>query len=384
MGRAIEVAAPFVPARVATDTPWLCELVRDRGAGGADSTAMRFASDNTAPVSPEILAAVAVEAQRVDWPYGEDAATASLEALIGEIFEHEVRCYPVVTGTAANALALASLVPPYGSIACTPVAHVLADECGAVEHLSGGARLVPIAHRHGRMDPSALLVETGRRGHDVHAMALGAITLTQQTEAGTAYSVDQISELSAIAREHGLAVHLDGARLANALTHLGCSPADATWRAGVQVLSLGATKDGAIGAEAIVVFDPDVALDVDRRRKRAGHLLSKLRFVSVQLRAWLTDDLWLRNAAHANAAAGLLAAGVDGCGVPGVQLALAPEGNEVFVRAPDAVVAHLRAAGAMFFQHELDGEPLERFVTSWATTDDEVDAFLDVLASAPR
>jgi threonine aldolase len=252
------------------------------------------------------------------------------------------------------------------------VAHVLADECGAVEHLTGGARLIGLAHEHGRMRLDAFAAERDRLRHGVHAMPLSSMTLTQQTELGTTYALDDLRALAGAGHDAGLRVHLDGARLPNALVALGCTPADITWRSGVDVLSLGATKDGAIGADVIVTFDLALADELAYRQKRAGHLLSKQRFLSAQLLAWLDDDLWLSNAVHANAMAADIAGAVGSCATAGVELVLEPDGNEVFARLPDEVVVALHAAGAEFYEFDVDGELVWRFVTSWSTDPAEV------------
>ncbi len=328
---------------------------------------MRFGSDNTSGVHPAIVDAIAAEGARSDAAYGADASSDSLRLRLSEVFEHEVQVFPVVTGTAANALALATITPPYGSIACTSVAHVMADECGAVEHLSGGARLVPLAHDVGCMRPDALAAELERLRHGVHSMPLSSVTLTQQTELGTVYSLDALQTLTAIARDAELRVHLDGARLPNALGALDCAPADVTWRVGVDLVSLGATKDGAMGADVIVVFDPALAEELAYRQKRAGHLLSKQRLVAAQLLAWLEDDLWLSNAAHANERAAEVADALRSCGRSDVELLWDPSGNEVFARLPDDLVETLHAAGAEFYEFDVDGDRAWRFVTSWAT-----------------
>jgi threonine aldolase len=342
---------------------------------------MRFGSDNTAGAHPAIVDAIAREATRVDAAYGNDEQSTALEARLAEIFEHDLRVFPVVTGTAANALALAALTPPWGAIVCTSVAHVLADECGAVEHLSGGARLVGLAHDHGRMRLDAFEAERDRLRHGVHAMPLAAMSLTQQTELGTTYALDALGALTDAARAAGLRTHLDGARLPNAITSLGCSPGDATWRSGIDVLSLGATKDGAVGADLIITFDLALADELAFRQKRAGHLLSKQRFLAAQLLAWLDDDLWLSNAAHANAMAAEIAGAVRSCATSGVELVLEPDGNEVFVRLPDEVVVALHAAGAEFYEFDVDGELVWRFVTSWSTDPAEVATLRTHLAS---
>ena len=336
---------------------------------------MHFASDNTAGISPEILAALATANDGAVGSYGADPITARLEAKLAQLFEHEVAVFPVATGTAANALALAAVTPPWGAVLCHPLAHIACDEANAPEFYTGGAKLVPVPGADGKLavaDLAALL--PGDLGNVHHAQP-AAISLTQATECGTVYRPAEIAGISALAHRHGLAVHMDGARFANALVHLDASPADLTWRAGVDVLSFGATKNGALGAEAIVFFDPARARDLPFRRKRAGHLFSKMRFLSAQLEAYVTDDLWLRNARHANAAAARLAKGLTA--LPGVRLRHPVEANELFVELPETVISGLSAAGAQFFRWEGPTSTCIRLVTAWNTREADVTAFLE-------
>ena len=336
---------------------------------------MHFASDNTAGISPEILAALAAANDGAVGSYGADPITARLEAKLAQLFEHEVAVFPVATGTAANALALAAVTPPWGAVLCHPLAHIACDEANAPEFYTGGAKLVPVPGADGKLavaDLAALL--PGDLGNVHHAQP-AAISLTQATECGTVYRPAEIAGISALAHRHGLAVHMDGARFANALVHVGASPADLTWRAGVDVLSFGATKNGALGAEAIVFFDPARARDLPFRRKRAGHLFSKMRFLSAQLEAYVTDDLWLRNGRHANAAAARLAKGLTA--LPGVRLRHPVEANELFVELPETVISGLSAAGAQFFRWEGPTSTCIRLVTAWNTREADVTAFLE-------
>lgn len=339
-----------------------------------------LASDNFAGASPEIIDALAEAARGTAAPYGADPATASVERRLGEIFETELAVVPVVSGTAANALALAACCPPYGAVATTDCAHVLTSECGAPEFYAGGAKLAPVTTVSGRMDPGALVAAiAARAGHGVHESQVHAVTLTQATEWGTAYTPDAIAALAAVAREAGAKLHMDGARFANALVHLGCTPAAMTWRAGVDILSFGATKNGALAAEAIVVFDRTLVRGLAERRKQGGHLLSKHRFLSAQLAAYLADDLWLRNARRANAAAARIAAAL--VARPGVELVAPVEANEIFARVPPALADTLEAGGIGFYRWAPDGERLViRLVTSFATTDADLDAVEAALA----
>jgi threonine aldolase len=310
--------------------------------------------------------------------YGADPLTQQLQALASAVFGTAVEVFPVATGTAANALALAQFVPPYGAVYCHETAHIVTDECGAPEFYGGGLKLLGLPAADGRIRPEQ--VERGiafARDMGVHHVRPAAVSLTQATECGTVYRPAEIAAIAAVAHAHGLAVHMDGARFANALATLGCTPAEATWRAGVDVLSLGATKNGALCAEAVVFFDPARAAEFARRRKQAGHLWSKMRYLSAQLCAYLTDDLWLVNARQANAMAGSLAAGLSG--LPAVRLVQPVEANEVFVALPEPLAATLEQAGFQFYRWPLpagDGEVVIRLVTSWMTTAADVATLL--------
>ena len=341
-----------------------------------------FRSDNEAPAAPEIMAALAAANTGSAHAYGDDPWTGRLAERFGAAFETELAVWPVATGTAANALALAELAPPWGAVYCHPDAHANADECGAPEFYSGGAKLVGVAGAHGKIDADRLartLAATGAHGE--HEALPSALSLTQATEAGTVYTPDEVAALAAAARRHGLGVHMDGARLGNALARLGCAPADATWRAGVDILSFGATKNGALAAEAVVDFRPGADSTLARRRKRGGHLWSKMRYLSAQLEACLEDGLWLRLAQRANAGAARLAAGLEA--LPGVALLHPVEANEVFVRAPPDVFAALRAAGFEF--HPWPGaDDAFRLVVPWCVEDAEVERFLACAAAAGR
>jgi len=267
---------------------------------------MNFRSDNVTGVAPEILAALAAANAGSAAAYGEDAVTKRLAQRFAALFEHAVEVFPVATGTAANALALATLVPSWGVIYCHEAAHIQVDECGAPEFFAGGAKLLPLAGDDAKLRPEVVERAIGGQGVVHHAQP-AAISISEATEAGTLYRPEEIAALGALARRHGLALHMDGARFANAVAALGCSPAELSWRAGVDALSFGATKNGALAAEAVIFFDPAKVKGFAYRRKRGGHLLSKMRFLSAQLEAYLADDLWLANARHANAMAARLA-----------------------------------------------------------------------------
>jgi threonine aldolase len=338
---------------------------------------MHFASDNTTPVCPEILAAL-TEVNQAQMPsYGADPLTAQLTAQAQRIFETDVTVFPVGTGTAANALALATLVRPYGAVICHEEAHIATDECGAPEFYMGGAKLVTVPSSTGRITPMQIETAMARAlDGGVHHVLPEAVSITQATEWGTVYEVEEIGRIGETCRRRGLHLHMDGARFANALAHLGCTPAEMTWQAGVDALSFGATKNGALAAEAVVFFNPALAAGFERRRKRAGQLWSKMRFLSAQLLAYVRDDLWLRNARQANAMAAALGRGLSAA--PGVRVLQDVQANEVFAAMPDDLIEALLAEGAVFYRWiELPGEedPVVRLVTSYMTTQAEVERF---------
>jgi len=334
-------------------------------------------SDNAAAVAPEILEAVAAANVGSALAYGDDAVTARLEEVVRDVFEQPAaRVFPVTSGTAANALALTSICPPWGAVLCHESAHILNSEGGATSMLGGGAVMRGVSGHSHRVHPDGLETALGAvRWGDPHHSQPAVLSLTQPTDMGTIYTVDEVSALADIAHGRGLRVHIDGARIANATARLGCSPAEITWQAGVDVVSLGATKNGALSAEAIVVFDEDAADQLVYRTKRSGHVTSKMRFQSAQLIAYLTDDLWLRLAGHSNRqmerlATGLLDAGVEFLNPPDV--------NMLFARVPDGAATRLEAAGLLFYRI---GPGVIRLVTSWQTTDDDIDQTLECFAS---
>jgi threonine aldolase len=338
---------------------------------------VNFASDNVTGIAPEILAAIEAANRGPAMPYGADEVTRRLEQLFAAVFEHAVAVFPVATGTAANSLALACLTPPWGAIYCHEEAHIATDECGAPEFFTAGAKLVTCPGEHGKLTPETLAGRLAGAGV-VHNVQPAVVSITQETEAGTVYRSEEVAALSALARQHGLALHMDGARFANAVAGLGCSPAAVTWRAGVDVLSFGATKNGALAAEAVVFFDPAKAETLGFRRKRAGHLLSKQRFVSAQLEAYLTGDLWLRNARHANAMAARLGAGLGR--LPGARLLHPVEANEVFIELPEVAIDRLAVTGFGFYRW--GDAPVLRLVTAFDTDPAAVDSLLRVAGDA--
>jgi len=339
---------------------------------------MNFSSDNVTGVAPEIMAALAAANAGAAASYGADAITERLARRFSEVFEREVVVFPVATGTAANALALASLTPPWGVIYGHRDAHFQVDECGAPEFYAGGAKLRMLEGEHGKITAAGLEAAIMGRGVVHHAQP-ASVSLTQASEAGTVYRVAEIEAIAELCRRHGLALHMDGSRFANAVAALACSPADLTWRAGVEALSFGATKNGAMAAEAVVFFDPAKAAEFAYRRKRGGHLFSKMRFLSAQLEAYLAEDLWLRNARHANRMAARLAKGLEA--VPGARLQHPVEANELFVELPNPVIRGLFADGFQFYRWDNETSVVVRLVTAFDTEPTTVDAFL---ASARR
>jgi threonine aldolase len=347
---------------------------------------MIFASDNWAGATPEVMAAIAAANVGYAPSYGSDPVSARVKQALAEVFEHEVEVWFTGTGTASNALALAAAARPGGMVLCSGDAHVLNDEWGAAEHQSGGLRLVPLAHEDGLIDEAALTEMIARFPPGNRSGPLVALSLTQASECGTVYDVEQVGWLARLAREAGLVVHMDGARLGNAIAALGTSPADVTWRAGVDILSFGGTKNGCIAAEAIVVFSPEKFRDLGALRQRAGHTFSKFRFIAAQFDAYLSNGNWLKWAGHANAMATRLRAGLV---ARGARLGWETSANEVFAVLPRAAIARIRAAGGSM--HEWDAsmvprerrpgadEALVRLVASWPTTEADVERFLSLV-----
>jgi threonine aldolase len=341
------------------------------------SDAMNFCSDNVTGVAPEVMTALQAANCGPAMGYGNDEVTPRVERRLAELFETDAAVFPVATGTAANALALAALVPSFGAVICHRLAHVNVDECGAPELYTGGAKLVDLPGAHAKLGAAQVAAVLGEGDFGiVHRVQPAAVTLSQATERGTIYQPAEIAEIAEVAHGHGLKVHMDGARFANALARVSCSPAELSWRAGVDVLSLGATKNGAMAAEAVVFFDRALAEKFGFLRKRGGHLFSKMRFVSAQIDAYLTDDLWLRNAAHANRMARRLADGLTK--VPGARILDPVEANLFYVSMPEPVLSALEADGFRFYRE--GGAETIRLVTAFDTDPADVDAFLMVAA----
>lgn len=336
---------------------------------------MRFASDNTSGAAPEVMAAILKANEGYEQSYGADAAMQRVTAQVREVFDApEAAVYLVATGTAANALSIATHCPPWGGVFCHRHAHIAEDECNAPEFYSG-AKLVLVPGDHGKITPAGLgaaLSTTGESG--VHGVQRGMLSLTNVTEAGTVYTPVEIAALTGLAKAKGIPCHLDGSRFANALVATGATPAEMTWKAGIDVLSLGGTKNGCLGVEAVVLFNPEKAWEFELRRKRGGHLFSKHRFLAAQMEAYLTGGLWLRLAAQANAMGQRLAQGLRD------RQAQVPEAaaNMLF---PEWAVGHherLEGAGAAYYRFPApEGRERARLVTSWSTTEADVDAFLN-------
>ncbi len=343
---------------------------------------MNFCSDNVTGAAPEILEAMRSVAAGPAMPYGDDPLTQDVSEKLCEVFECGTENRPEIrfmaTGSSANALAVACMTPPWGSVFCHPESHVNSDECGAPEFFTGGAKLVPVPGAHGKIEADVLAEALGRAGAGVvHHVQPATVSITQPTEAGTLYTPEEIAAIADVCRSHNVKLHMDGARFGNAVVALDCTPADISWRAGVDALAFGATKNGAACAESVLFFDPELARESAFRRKRAGHLFSKMRFISAQFAAYLEDDLWLANARHANIASARIAAGL--APLPGVALEHPVDANTIFARLPEAMIEGLLAEGFAFYRWEPEGT-LIRLVTAFDTRIEDVDAFLATAA----
>lgn len=346
---------------------------------------MFFASDNSGPVHPQVMAALAEANEGHVMAYGADPLMAEVRERLRALFEApQAEVHLVATGTAANALALATLTRPFETVFCSPVAHIHEDECNAPEFFTGGAKLTLVPGGD-RMTPDALrraIAAEETRG--VHGPQRGAVSITQVTERGTVHSLEELRALTGVAREFGLPVHMDGARFANALVALGCSPAEMSWKAGVDVLSFGGTKNGLMGAEAVIFFDPEKAWEFELRRKRGAHLFSKHRYLSAQMAGYLRDDLWLQTARQANANCARLA---EGLRAAGARFLHQPDANMIFAALPRRTHQRLHAAGAVYhlWDGELDGDDPDamvaaRLVCDWSIPVEKIDAFLKLVA----
>jgi threonine aldolase len=332
---------------------------------------MNFASDNAYGALPEVWAAIQAADRGTALAYGNDAATRDLKARFETLFEHAVAVFPVFTGTAANALSLACLTPPFGAVLCHQDSHIMTSECGAPEFYSG-AKLIGLDGADGKLTPEGIAEALEGLDGSVHSVQPRVVSVSQASELGTVYSRAEIAAISELVHARGLKLHMDGARFANAMAYLGGTPAEATWKCGVDVLSFGATKAGALAAEAVVFFDPALAVEFEYRRKRGGHLASKMRFVSAQLEAMLEKDLWLTSAIRANALAKHLAEDLKQ--IPDIEMAYPVETNMVFARMPVAKAARMRAGGAQFHDWfpPRDGKVVTRLATAFATPEEDV------------
>lgn len=340
---------------------------------------MNFASDNAWGALPQVLDAVLHANAGAARPYGDDAVTKRLATRFAALFERDVTVFPVATGTAANALVLATLTPPHGAILCHAQSHIAVHECGAPEFYAHSAKLVGLEGADGKLALETITnaIDAIPRG-DVHTHQPFCVSLSQPTELGTIYSLKELRAIADACHARGLKLHLDGARFGNALAALGASPAQATWQCGVDALSFGASKGGTLGAEAVVFFNPAEAGDFEYRRKKGGHLVSKMRFVSAQLEAFIEDGLWLRAAARANVLAATLADGLKA--LNSIAVTVPVQTNMVFAEMPVETARRLRAAGAIFYDWTppANGRVLNRLATSFATPEEDVARFLEI------
>ena len=332
---------------------------------------MRFFSDNAAPVHPAVLAALA-DANVLDTAYDGDAWSNQLDGRFSDLFETDVRALWVPSGTSANCLALAALCPPHGAIVCHRDAHIQNDECGAPEFYTHGAKLLLAEGPGAKLTPDAIRAVLDATRNDVHQVQPHAISITNATEYGLVYSPDDVAAIGELARARNLGLHMDGARFANAVAHLDCTPSDVTWRAGVDALSFGFVKNGGMSAECLIFFKPELADATLYRRKRAGLLLSKGRYLAAQILAMLDGDLWLENARIANAGAALLAQAA------GDRLVNPVEANEVFLRVSPQEATKLRTLGFDFY----DWGPGEaRLVVSWSQSEEAIRPLASAIAA---
>lgn len=330
--------------------------------------ALEFRSDNCGRAAPELIQALVSANEGSVLGYGGDELTKQLHAHLSELFEHPVKVFPVPTGTGANALALAAIGSPFGAVYCSPEAHINTSECNATSFFGSGLKVTPVHGVDGKIDPLALDAAISNAGKgQAHKNQPEAINLVQATDMGAVYSVSEVTAISQVARAHGLTVHMDGARFANAVATLGCTPAELTWKAGVDILSFGVTKNGGLLTDAIVVFNPDIAKKMGFHLRRAGMIWSKMRFASAQILAYVQDDLWLRLARQSNTAALAIANGIKN--LEGVKLIAPVRANELFVEMNPKAVDALIADNVLFYRR---GPNLFRLVCRWDTTQDEI------------
>ena len=338
---------------------------------------IKFASDNVAGACPEVLNAVIKANEGDSTPYGNDQISTELQDKFSEIFEKEVIVFPTASGTAANALALSTMTPSFGNIYCHKLSHINTDECGAPEFYTGGGKLVTLQGVKGKITANELDESITGAGI-VHHTQPSSVSITQVCETGEVYQLDEIKKISDVTHKHNLNMHMDGARFANALVSLDCSPAEMTWKSGIDVLSFGATKNGCIAAEAIIFFKKDLVGNVAFLMKRAGHLLSKMRFVSAQLDAYISNDVWLKNARRANDMGKRLSEGLNQH--KNIELAYPTDANEIFVKMPKDIIDQLNSEGYTINDDEWDGNAV-RLVTAWNTDSSDIDTFLNFIKS---
>ena len=338
---------------------------------------VKFASDNVTGACPEVLDAILKANDGDRTPYGNDEISKNLQDKFSEIFEKDVIVFPTSSGTAANALALSTMTPSFGNIYCHRLSHINVDECGAPEFYTGGAKLVNLSGINGKITADELNKSISGKGI-VHHTQPSSISITQLSETGEAYKLDEIKQITEIARKHKLNIHMDGARFANALVSLDCSPAEMTWKSGIDVLSFGATKNGCLAAEAIIFFKSELVGNLAFLMKRAGHLLSKMSFVSAQLDAYISDKVWLKNAKHANAMGKKLSEGLNKH--KDIQIAYPTDANEIFVNMPKNIIDQLNSHGYRINDDEWDGNAV-RLVTAWNTKPSDIETFLNYIKS---
>ena len=336
---------------------------------------VKFASDNVAGACPEVIEGILKANDGDSTPYGNDQISIDLQNKFSEIFEKEVIVFPIASGTAANALALSTITPSFGNIYCHKLSHINTDECGAPEFYTGGAKLINLHGINGKISAQELDESISGKGV-VHHTQPSSVSITQLTETGEVYQLNEIKNISEIAKKHNLNVHMDGARFANALVSLGVTPAEMTWKSGIDLLSFGATKNGCFSAEAIIFFKKELVGNLGFLMKRAGHLLSKMRFVSAQLNAYLTKDVWLKNARHANLMAEKLSDGLKT--FSDIKVIYPTEGNEVFVKFPNNVINKLNDQGYKFSKEEFSKKSI-RLVTAWNTKEEDINHLLNII-----
>ncbi len=338
---------------------------------------VKFASDNVTGACPEVLNALLKTNEDDKTPYGNDELSKNLQNKFSEIFEKEVIVFPTASGTAANALALSTMTPSFGNIYCHRLSHINVDECGAPEFYTGGAKLINLDGNNGKIIAEELDNNISGKGV-VHHTQPSSVSITQLCETGVAYNLDEIKKISEITHKHDLNIHMDGARFANALVSLNCTPAEMTWKSGIDVLSFGATKNGCLAAEAIIFFKPELVGNLAFLMKRAGHLLSKMRFVSAQLDAYISNEVWLKNAKHANTMGKKLSQGL--LKHKNIELAYPTDANEVFVKIPKNIIDQLNSHGYKINDDEWEDKAV-RLVAAWNTHPDDVESFLNIIKS---